>query len=609
MSIQTSTSNPVAENVLPQQPVQDFNFNENYIRVYASNFGYLDSQDGGVGKWMDNTNNSNIVGVSLPISTTNSIFGKSAKHKLVEVHNPASQRTIIAPLVDVGPATNVKYGIDLTYNCYILLGGKPTLKNNKIVGGEGLYEVFYRPLSQNEQLQFEYLSSGYLGAGHTLDSPLRSLNNFIDLTQGTNAQRDQAIAQLANGNVPDYSQIVQNSTSNPSNESAAESNIIHTTTNLSPTPINTTAMPTGMFSLPEVGAKLWVFFRNGDPHFPVYFAASYSQAEWAAAYSSASPPLYYPGTDPKKLSKSDAAYMVPNKGGGLQCIEHVGEGGNMRSMKLFGYSGAHLEFSEDHNIYYSPHDDYHQADGHKFDVVQSNRETFTRGDSNKVTLGDHFVKVGNMSQSALQAMDRINEIIDNVNNIMLGDASSAPSVDTNAPVTPNELASKLASSTSNNQLLQQYNSATSDSTAKAQSPSTNTSAASFKNATGTTTITGTTKEVDNPLTKTVSVTNTSTNKTTVFGDASTPSSEALAANATPLSTQITQSVDKGLSKRELSPTEIQQQSVQNNKNKIIMIESKIKNYNTMPAQQQSWLDSNAKSLGFNNYIEYLNKSV
>jgi len=33
----------------------------------------------------------------------------------------------------------------------------------------------------------------------------------------------------------------------------------------------------GSFAIPSVGAHVWVFFHDGDPLFPVYFAASYGQ--------------------------------------------------------------------------------------------------------------------------------------------------------------------------------------------------------------------------------------------------------------------------------------------------------------------------------------------
>ena len=419
-------TNPVVENVLPQQSQQQVNINETYIKVLASNFGYLDSQDAGVGCWMDKLNNQQIVGGSLPIKTTKSLFGKqsAAKHKIIEIHNPLTSKTILAPLIDVGPGETIKYGLDLTYGAFTQLGGTLTLKNGHIVGGDHLSQVYYRVLSPEEQNQYKHLGSGMAGGQHNINAPMRSLQNHVDLVQGNNATRNQAIEQLTKGQVPDYPATVEDSSHSSQGEAGKETNVVHTPTNIVPSPVNTSGMPKGMFSVPEIGAMLWVFFRNGDPQFPVYFAASYGQAEWAQAYSASSPPLYYPGNDPKKLQKTDQSIMMPNKGGGMQFTESVSDTGNSRGMKIFGYSGAHLEFNEEHNIYYSPRDDYQQIDGHRFDIVKSNREMFTQGDSNIVTIGDQFIKIGNITKAALQAMDHINEAVNNINDKMAGKSGS-----------------------------------------------------------------------------------------------------------------------------------------------------------------------------------------
>ena len=135
---------------------------------------------------------------------------------------------------------------------------------------------------------------------------------------------------------------------------------------------------------------------------------------------------YYP--DPKKYSKQDAAFMMPNKGGGLQAIEAVDKenvSNSNRSIKLFGYSGAHLELGEQQNVYYAPREDYHQVDGNKFDMVMGNREFFTRGDCNIFAQGSLIMKGGNTSQNALQAMDSINEVVNNVNSSMSGGGSTS----------------------------------------------------------------------------------------------------------------------------------------------------------------------------------------
>lgn len=38
--------------------------------------------------------------------------------------------------------------------------------------------------------------------------------------------------------------------------------------------------PKGLFSIPRVGSRVWVFFENGNSNRPVYFATAYSKGDW-----------------------------------------------------------------------------------------------------------------------------------------------------------------------------------------------------------------------------------------------------------------------------------------------------------------------------------------
>jgi hypothetical protein len=95
------------------------------------------------------------------------------------------------------------------------------------------------------------------------------------------------------------------------------------------TTTDTTGMPQGMFSVPNPGAMLWVFFREGDPLFPVYFAASYGSREWQNAYKSSSPGAHYPqegDTTPR-----NQAIFRPNQSGGISFVDTITEQEDNRS--------------------------------------------------------------------------------------------------------------------------------------------------------------------------------------------------------------------------------------------------------------------------------------
>ena len=97
----------------------------------ATTFGYNDPQDNGVGFWGTNTNNPDVVGVSLSRSALAKHFGpdyeKTAYGKPVQVTNPNTGQSIVAPIVDIGPAKWVEdrqgSTIDLTHAANKALGG------------------------------------------------------------------------------------------------------------------------------------------------------------------------------------------------------------------------------------------------------------------------------------------------------------------------------------------------------------------------------------------------------------------------------------------------------------------------------------------------------
>lgn len=86
--------------------------------------GKIDSADNGKGAWGDYTRNKEIVGVSLPIPVIEAyqkVHGK-AHHICVEVFNPKTGKTIVAPIVDKGPAEWTGNALDLTYKAAHLIG-------------------------------------------------------------------------------------------------------------------------------------------------------------------------------------------------------------------------------------------------------------------------------------------------------------------------------------------------------------------------------------------------------------------------------------------------------------------------------------------------------
>lgn len=202
-------------------------------------------------------------------------------------------------------------------------------------------------------------------------------------------------------------------------------NEVNTTKNPSPTtvaPTDTSGMPEGLFAIPRPGALLWVFFREGNPLHPVYFAASYGRKEWSAAYGSSSPELHQPNP-----GDDTARSRTILKNGGLIELTNTNElQGNLndigsskkdfRGAKVSAPSGAHTHWNSKGIITYTPNEYFLQAAGNSYHSCLNN-ETHTNGDRNDVTLGDHFVVVGTLTREALDAVEQCSEIIKSINEV------------------------------------------------------------------------------------------------------------------------------------------------------------------------------------------------
>lgn len=193
----------------------------------------------------------------------------------------------------------------------------------------------------------------------------------------------------------------------------AGTNIIHTPTDLGPTPIDTNGMPAGMFAVPNVGSLLWIFFQEGNPLFPVYFGASFSAREWQAAYKASSPPAHYPNAADGSTHYAQSSILRMNGAGAIISTDTYGDTvGDQRSINIISHTGAHHTLGAKGTVVYDPNAYYKQSDGHSFDAAMGNRETYTQGDSNTVTFGDQIIKIGNISQDAFDAVAEHQAILD-----------------------------------------------------------------------------------------------------------------------------------------------------------------------------------------------------
>lgn len=161
----------------------------------------------------------------------------------------------------------------------------------------------------------------------------------------------------------------------------------------------------GAFCIPSVGAHVWVFFREGNPNFPVYFAASFGQSDWQGIYESQNEPgLDYPGTYENKNASIteynnnvDAyrnKYVINQKGGTL---EFVNSDLNEK-VRLTHYSGSFKEMNNQTSVELNSKNKQGLTLNDSYDTVRGFKNEFTGKNLDEIVYRDKYKKVGSLNE-------------------------------------------------------------------------------------------------------------------------------------------------------------------------------------------------------------------
>ena len=161
-----------------------------------------------------------------------------------------------------------------------------------------------------------------------------------------------------------------------------------------------------MFGYASEGQSVWVFFREGNPLFPVYFAASYGNKEWGNMYQNASN-AFGSGT-PGTLKMQSMFY-----GGGFNSSLSTDESevGQGHSFQLFDNNGSNLTFAKDHTQFNATYNHISRVMGDHHDITETNKEVRVKGNYNTFTEQDMFITIGNWTDDAIAASDEIQSYI------------------------------------------------------------------------------------------------------------------------------------------------------------------------------------------------------
>jgi len=160
----------------------------------------------------------------------------------------------------------------------------------------------------------------------------------------------------------------------------------------------------GSFCIPAVGAHVWVFFREGNPNFPVYFAASFGQSDWQGIYESqVEPGLDYPDTYENKnagITEYDHnveayrnKYVINQKGGSL---EFVNSDLNEK-MRLTHYSGSFKEMNNQSTVELSSKNKQNLVLNDSYDTVRGFKNEYTGKNLDEIVYRDKYKKVGSLN--------------------------------------------------------------------------------------------------------------------------------------------------------------------------------------------------------------------
>ena len=165
----------------------------------------------------------------------------------------------------------------------------------------------------------------------------------------------------------------------------------------------------GIFSIPNVGSHVWVFFRDGVPQYPVYIGTSLGQEDFASIFSSDDGTYQdYPQTFENvnsniKPDKDTNTVTYRNKmvlnqrGAAIEIINTT----DRESFKVTHFAGGFLEFNNKYNSLFSPKNIQYLTLGDKFETVNGHNNSFVGRDFDNIIQGDYFVKTGNLNSTAM----------------------------------------------------------------------------------------------------------------------------------------------------------------------------------------------------------------
>lgn len=186
----------------------------------------------------------------------------------------------------------------------------------------------------------------------------------------------------------------------------------------------------GSFSIPGVGAHVWVFFEQGDPLYPVVDGIIFAGDDFKNIHEQTS--IDYPGAYENASSASGAEddvyrgkWVVNHKGGAIEIISTT----QRERLRLGHFSGSFLDMTNEVTSRLATNNDQLLVMGDQFNTINRNQATHIKGAHEQTVLGDSSERIGDVAKWK-PVFDQIKDAIRPVHDVkMLFDIQRADFVD------------------------------------------------------------------------------------------------------------------------------------------------------------------------------------
>lgn len=199
-----------------------------------------------------------------------------------------------------------------------------------------------------------------------------------------------------------------------------------------------TGAPGGIFSTPKINSHVWVFFNEGDPQYPVFFAQHVVIADWQRLKQVSSPGTFANASS--EDNKTIVSSVQQPGAGGFDCITQqsinpeTGLQEENSGVVLRGSSGNLISLMSTGNVEYAPVNKTTKVAGDKFLTVEGCHQIHTKGSTTTIVGEDHTLVIGDVSDEAVEAHKSIRNLLSKGHSETITQSKVVPDTRVKCPV-------------------------------------------------------------------------------------------------------------------------------------------------------------------------------